>query len=231
MWSVVAKRDLTTGTLIGFYTGDMQPMCPPGSHYALQFGATQPCIVPFPNEKAISSVQRDTHPLASMNEPEEHYYANCYMVAQDFAADEIEGVTALEGHGTARFFRGMACFACTDIRAGHTLTWNYGPAYEAIRQLVGYTAGWPCRRVMEHEAFIEAKSQSVLSVLPKVPHYCVYPVRQSQCIHSLRFKLVHRRHSVDSEGEPSETESSGSGAEEAYRPRPTKKRSEPLASP
>jgi hypothetical protein len=225
MWSLVAKRGIPAGAFIGFYTGSMASRtCPPGSHYALHVGPSQPCIVPFPDENHISPQERDTHPLASMNEPSQGEYANCHMAVQDFNASEIQDVTVIQHHETARYFRGMACFACQDIPGGEALTWNYGPAYEPIRQQMGYTAGQPCRRVLENEIFIKPDSQSVLDALPRVPAYCVYPVLITQQIKSSRFK-VRRRHSTDSEGEMSGSFSSGSDVQqEVYRPRPSRRR-------
>ena len=159
-----------------------------------------------------------------MNEPSQGEYANCHMAVQDFNASEIQDVTVIQHHETARYFRGMACFACQDIPGGEALTWNYGPAYEPIRQQMGYTAGQPCRRVLENEIFIKPDSQSVLDALPRVPAYCVYPVLITQQIKSSRFK-VRRRHSTDSEGEMSGSFSSGSDVQqEVYRPRPSRRR-------
>lgn len=161
MWSLVLKRDVSAGEFIGFYTGNMSSRtCPPGSHYALHVGQSQPCIVPFQTENHISPQERDAHPLASMNEPVKDEYANCHMAVQDFSHSEIQGVTVIQHHETARYFRGMACFACKDIPAGEALTWNYGPSYEPIRQQMGYTAGQLCRRVLENEIFIKPDSQS-----------------------------------------------------------------------
>ena len=219
MWSLVAKKNIPPGTFIGFYTGCMASRtCPPGSHYALQIGPSQPCIVPFPDESEITPAQREFHALANMNEPIEGEYANCHMAVQDFSASEIENVAAIQGH--ARFYRAMACFACERIDAGEALTWNYGTAFEPIRQLMNYNVGQPCRRVLENEVFIQPASQSVLQALgPRIPHYCVYPVLGTQHIKSARFK-VRRRHATDSEGEQSDSFSSGSdAAQEAYRPR------------
>ena len=158
MWSLVAKKNIPPGTFIGFYTGcTASRTCPPGSHYALQIGPSQPCIVPFPDESEITPAQREFHALANMNEPIEGEYANCHMAVQDFSASEIENVAAIQGH--ARFYRGMACFACERIDAGEALTWNYGTAFEPIRQLMNYTVGQPCRRVLENEVFIQPASQ------------------------------------------------------------------------
>jgi hypothetical protein len=227
MFSLISKRDLTRGEFIGFFTGSMSSRtCPPGSHYAVFMGPSQPCISPFQDENHISPQDRDTHPLASMNEPSEGEFANCHMAVQDFSHSEIENLTAIQHHESARYFRGLACFACQDIPAGQALTWVYGPAYEPIRQLMQYAAGKTCRSVLDGEIFIKPDSKSVLDALhERVPSYTVYPILITQHIKSARFKHVRQRHSVDSEGEQSQSFSSGSDAEaEAYRPRPSKRR-------
>ena len=226
MWSLVAKRDIEKGTFIGFYTGSMASRtCPPDSHYSLHVGRSQPCIVPFINEDHITSAERDIHPLASMNEPSEGEFANCHMAVQDFNASEVADVKTIHNSEFARYFRGMACFSCHDINAGDALTWNYGPSYEPIRQLMGYVAGQPCRRVLDNEVFIKADSRSVLESLGgRVPNYVVFPVLKNQTIKSARFKTTRRRHTVDSEGEESASFTSGSDQEVEYRPVPTKRR-------
>ena len=221
MWSLVARRDISAGSFVGFYTGAMDTLdCSTGSIYALDVGAGQPCIIPFADEENISTSERLWHALASMNEPGEEQFANCHLAVQDFSHTEIEGVAQ---HQTAQFFRGMACFACIDIASGEDLTWPYGSAYESIRQQQDYVAGRPCRRVLNDEIFIKPNSQSVLDSIPRVPAYCVFPVPCHKNIKSPRFKK-HRRHSVDSEGEESESFSSGSEHEEAYKPGPSSSR-------
>ena len=226
MWGLHAKRDIKAGEFIGIYTGSYASLtCPPRTRYAVDIGPSQPCIVPFPDEDHITSAERDTHPLACMNEPSEGEFANTHMVIQDFAHDEVEGVESIPHHEQARFFRCMACFACEDIRCGDALTWNYGTSYEPIRTLLGYVAGQPSRRVLAGEVFIAPNSQGVLDALhQRVPHYAVFPVLRSKTLKSARFKK-HKRHSVDSEGEKSESFSSGSEhAAEAYQARPTARR-------
>ena len=226
MWSLVARpgRVIRAGSFVGFYTGAMNTLeCPPDSLYALDVGVGQPCIVPFADEEHISPFERDRHALASMNEPGEGEFANCHLAVQDFSHGEIEGVESIAHHDTAQFFRGMACFACIDIQSGEQLTWPYGSGYEAIRQQQGYVAGRPCQRVLNDEIFIKPNSQSVLDAIPRVPAHCVFPVPGHKNIKSARFKK-HRRHSVDSQGEESESFSSGSEHEEAYKPGPSTSR-------
>jgi hypothetical protein len=224
MWSLIAKQYIQSGSFIGFYTGSMESKtCPENSHYALQIGASQPCIVPFIDENQISPAERDMHPLAAMNEPTATRFANCHMVVQDFNANEIENVAAIPNHESARFYRCMACFACHDINAGDALTWNYGPTYEPIRKLIGYVAGQHCKKVLDGEVFVKDSSQSVLESLERVPHYVVFPVLKTQTIKSARFAKRHR-HRVDSDGEQSESFSSGSQHDIEYVHRPTKRR-------
>jgi hypothetical protein len=221
-WSLVVKRDIRAGEFIGFYTGATdRNTCPSGSLHALDMGPSQPCIVPFANEDAITPQERDRHPLACMNEPSEGEHANCHMAVQDFTHDEIENVAAIQHNERAAFFRGLACFACVDIPSGTQLTWWYGNSYEPHRQTIGYVAGYACKRVLENEVFVQDNSRSVLQTVRRVPSYCVWPVL-SRKIKSSRFKKMKRTR-VDSEGEESDF-SSGSDHEEAYKPRRSRRR-------
>lgn len=223
MWGLVAKRDIKTGELVGIYTGSHDSLtCPPNSRYAVDIGTSQPCIIPFADENAITPFQRDTHPLACMNEPNQGRVANCHMAIQDFARHEVEGVASIPHNDEASFFRCLACFACEDIKRGDPLTWYYGKSYEPIRAVLGYTAGEICTRVQEGDVFIASDSQATLDALSgRVPHYTVFPILRSQMIKSARFKKK-KRHSVDSEGEASESFSSGSeGEREVYHRRGT----------
>lgn len=223
MWGLVAKRDLQVGELVGIYTGSYDSLsCPPQSRYAVDIGTSQPCIIPFADEDAITPFQRDTHPLACMNEPSQGRVANCHMAIQDFARSEVESVDSIAHNEEAFFFRCMACFACEKIKRGDMLTWYYGSAYEPIRALLGYTAGQTCSRVQQEKVFIASNSQATLDALGgRVPHYTVFPILRTQTIKSARFKKK-KRHSVDSEGEASESFSSGSEEPgEAYSRRST----------
>lgn len=211
MWGLAAKRDLQVGELVGIFTGSYDSLtCPPQSRYAVDIGTTQPCIIPFPNEDAITPFQRDAHPLACMNEPSQGRVANCHMAIQDFSRSEVDSVESIAHNEEAFFFRCMACFACENIKQGDMLTWYYGSAYQPIRTLLGYTAGQTCSRVQEENVFIAPNSQATLDALDgHVPHYTVFPILRTQTIKSARFKKK-KRHSVDSEGEASESFSSGS---------------------
>jgi hypothetical protein len=220
-WSLVSKRGIQAGEFLGFYTGvTSSNTCPPNSLYALDMGPGQPCIVPYADENAIAPQARDTHPFACMNEPSQGEYANCHMVVQDFTNAEIENVASIHHNERASFFRGMACFACVDLPSGTPLTWWYGNSYEPHRQTIGYVAGHACKRVLEDDVFVQDNSRSVLQTLRRVPSYCVWPVL-SRNIKSARFKMKRRR--LDSEGEDSDF-SSGSDHEEAYKPRPSRRR-------
>ena len=227
MWGLISKRFIQCGSFIGFYSGDTSSLtCPDGSLYSLDVGPSQPCIVPFSDESQITPSDRDRHPLASMNEPSEGEYANTHLAVQDFTHAEIHQVETIPHQEQAQFFRAMAAFACRDIQSGEALTWWYGTAYAPIREQQGYTAGFACQRVLNEEVFIKAKSQAVLEVLGErgcVPSYCVFPVLRSQTLKSARFKR-HRRHTTDSDGEESESFSSGSSYEEPYHPRPSMRR-------
>eukprot|EP00966_Prymnesium_polylepis_P176432 4083931-Prymnesium_polylepis.1 len=185
-------------------------------------GRGQPCIVPYPDESHITPQERDRHPAACMNEPSEGQHANCHMAIQDFTHGEIENVAAIQHNEKAAYFRGLACFTCVDIPSGEPLTWWYGNSYEPHRQTTGYVAGYACRRVLDDEIFIQDDSRSVLQTLRRVPSYCVWLVL-SRTIKSARFK-VKRKRKVDSEGEESDSASSGSDHEEAYRPQPFRRR-------
>ena len=223
-WSLVSKRHIPVGAFIGFYTGSFvgslatdQP-----SLYALELGPRQPTILPFPDEACVCPHEREAHPLACANEPAESRHANAHLEVADFSRQEVERVETLHNHELARFFRGLAMYACADIRVGEQITWHYGASYEPNRRRMGYSAGRPCKRVIERVPFVEPNSAAVLEALPKVPSYCLYPVI-SCTIRSDRFRMK-RPARVDSEGEESVASSSGSGHEPAYKPRPSSRR-------
>jgi hypothetical protein len=71
---------------------------------------------------------------------------------------------------------------------------------------------------------VEPNSRAVLKTLSSVPNYAVFPILKKQTIKSERFKQRKRRHKADSEGELSESFSSGSAQNNEYVPRPTKRR-------
>jgi hypothetical protein len=223
-WSLVAKKNISCGSFLGFYTGSMEmTMRDRESHYALEVGYKQPCIYPFEDETNITSKVRNKHPLASMNEPNKGTHANSHMVIQDFDVAEIADVTNVYNYTHARFFRGLACFACCDIKKGDALTWHYGSKYQPIREGVGYEVGSPCKKVIDEEPFVRENSKTVLDALEgSIPCYAVFMVLKTQNIKSSRFKK-QKRHSVDSEGDESDSFSSGDEAD-AYKPRPSKSR-------
>lgn len=227
IFSLIAKEDIHAASFVGFFTGSMSSnSCPPGSIYALQIGRSEPCITPFQDETHITSRERDMHLLASMNEPREGESANCHMIVQDFTHAEVENVSSIVHSESARFFRGVACFACETIPAGAELTWNYGKAYEPIREREGYVAGNVCKAILAGERFINSNSQTVLDALTRVPPYCVYPVLRSQVVSSERFKSKRPRTS-DSDEDVSDSFSSGSDPQNSdkYLPRPSRSRS------
>lgn len=225
MWGLVAKRDIQAGEFIGIYTGSYDTsICPQDSHYSLDMGSSQPCILPFADESNITTPEREKHPLACINEPSAGTHANCHMAIQDFSHDEIENLEAIPDHHRVNFFRCMCCFACEHIRSGAYLTWNYGPAYQPIRVLVGYAAGFSCRQVLDNEVFIKKDSAAALEALGgRVPHYAVWGISQKQSVKSARFKRPKKRR-VDSDGEVSDSFSSGSGYEEKYKPKSKRKK-------
>jgi hypothetical protein len=226
-WSLCSKRPIPqAGTFLGFYTGAMDRSdCPPNSLYSVDMGRGGPCIVPFPDERAITAPERERHAFANMNEPsvrdgvKEH--ANCHLSIQDFRHAEVENVHMIQGHERAVFFRGLAVFTCSsDIQRGDSLTWFYGASYQPHRDAIGYEPGLPCKRVLDNEVFIQDDSRSVLQSLRQVPHFCVYPVF-SMNIKSARFKFKRKHREV---GREDTDFSSGSGYEEAYKPRPSRRR-------
>lgn len=221
-WSLVAKTDIPLGKFIAFYTGPMSTTSPLAeSRYAVDMGPGQPTIVPFPDENDITSQQRDRNPLACSNEPAEGHRANMHLIPQDFTKEEVDSVRNVYNHEIAKYFRGLAAFACRDIQAGEQLTWHYGPRYEPIRRLMGYVAGLPCQLVEQDRPFLKDNSASVFESLGAVPAYCVFPVLTN--IKSIRFR-PKRPARVDSEGEESIDSSSGDH-EQAYDPtrRPTRR--------
>ena len=72
------------------------------------------------------------------------------------------------------------------------------------------------------DGIVMPDSRSVLESLRRVPHYCVAPI-VSRSVKSDRFK-VKRKRRIDSEGEESESFSSGSDLQDPYKPRLSKHR-------
>jgi hypothetical protein len=223
VWTLVAARNIRAGEFVGFYTGSMdKTTCTLEGKYALHMGKSQPCIIPFEDERNISFKDRENHPLSCMNEPLKGEPANCHMVIQDFSHSEVGGSEHVLNGGSARFFRGLACITCENVRKGDDLTWYYGKSYEPIRVNEGYSAGTECTKVLEAEVFVADNSKTVLSAIASVPNDVVFPVHSS--LKSSRFK-AKRAQRVDSEGEVSDPGSSGSDHSSEYTPRPTKRRS------
>ena len=166
-WSLVATSDIQIGTFLGFYTGDHEIEYR-DSLYAAKLDHTH--IYPFANEANITSQERKNRPLANMNEPNLGDNANCCFLVQDFKHDEVEGIENIVNYDTARFFRGLACFTCDNVKVGEQLTWYYGKAYEENRRQQGYKAGEECLSLLEEKEFIAENSQAVLAVMPKVPY-------------------------------------------------------------
>ena len=208
-WSLVAKVDMPPATFIGFYSGEFS-MDRRESLYSAQ--VDQMHIYPFADEENITLQERQARPLASMNEPVKNADANCCMIVQDFAPSEVA-----HSSPDVRFYRGLACFTCAHVRADDELTWNYGPSYEAIRQMQGYEAGPPCTLLRQRIPFIPDDSRGVLDHMPIVSLQCVFPVTG---LHkSARFPLVkkpRRRRRSDSSEEDSDASSSGSGHAPKY---------------
>lgn len=212
-WSLVATRDIPIGTFLGFYSGEFD-LSIRNSLYAAKLDNFH--IYPFPDEDNISEEQRSQRPFANMNEPNIHEFANCCMIVQDFAHTEIENVSYIPNFEAARFFRGLACFSCAEIKSGESLTWHYGPSYESHRQQQHYVAGRQCKKIIDKEVFIPSNSQGVLQVISKVPHKCVIPVfalRRSE-----RFKFERKKRKRSESSDDSDTNSSGSGHIPKYVP-------------
>lgn len=212
-WSLVATRHIPTGTFLGFYSGEFSDHSK-RSVYAARLGNFH--IYPFPDEDNITQEQRVNRPFANMNEPNLHEFANCCMVVQDFSHGEVENVSQIPNHETARFFRGLACFTCSDVQQGDSLTWYYGPSYDAHREQRGYVAGKQCRNLIDKVEFIPSASQAVLEVTTQVPHTCVIPVFGQKV--SERFKLERKKRKRGESSDDSDTNSSGSGHIPKYTP-------------
>ena len=207
-WGLVAKKDIPSGTFLGFYTGDFRND-ERESLYSAKVDNVY--IYPFSNESAISLSERERHPFASMNEPQTGTHANCCMIIQDFDCNEVTQVDP-----NARFYRGLACFTCTDVKESDELTWHYGKAYEENRKLQGYSAGWPCEKLLRKLVFIPSNSASVLTYMPKVSIDCVFPVYGTH--KSERFKKERKKKRKRDSDDDSDTSSSGSGHIPKYQP-------------
>lgn len=212
-WSLVASVEIPIGTFLGFYTGHHSNETHE-SLYAAKINNTN--VYPFANESNITLKERNIRPFANMNEPKVDDAANCCMIYQDFKHDEVDGVNNILNSESARFFRGLACFACRDIKKDEELTWYYGRSYEANRQKQGYEVGRQCDAIVDDLHFVASNSQAVLTVMPKVTYKCLIPVFGLQ--KSGRFPVQKKRKKRNESDESSEKSSSGSGHEDKYQP-------------
>lgn len=208
-WSLVAKTDIPLGTFIGFYSGEFATDVRE-SLYSAKVDSTH--IYPFPDEERITALQRTQRPLANMNEPAKGSYANCCMLVQDFSTQEV-----VHSSPDVRFYRGLACFTCTDIKANEELTWHYGASYQSHRDEQDYEVGYNCKLLTQKKVFIPDHSQGVLSVMPKISLDCVFPVQGLR--KSERFPLEKKRkRKKNTSSEDSDSSSSGSGHIQKYKP-------------
>ena len=145
----LANVDIPKGSFVGFYTGTFSTE-QVESLYAAQ--VDDMFIYPFADERAITVFDRNRRPLANMNEPLEHTHANCCMIVQDFLPHEVLDVPHTED--SARFFRGLVCFTCEDVKKEQELTWHYGRHYASHREQEGYKAGKPCKALLDKEVFM-----------------------------------------------------------------------------
>ena len=215
-YKLVATQNIPFGTFLGFYTGNFSKTLRT-SKYAAKLSHMH--IYPFVNEEAITFRERELRPLANMNEPSAGNDANCCMLVQDFSHNEIEFESEEQAQELqkARFFRGLACFTCANVKSGEELTWYYGSSYEPNRELEGYKAGSPCQKLMKKEAFILDNSESVLRVMSRIQYACVIPIYGTN--KSLRFVPPKKRKRKESE---SDVTSSSSGSDHIPKYDPSK---------
>ena len=224
-WSLVANCDIPLGTFLGFYTGDHEETYRE-SLYAADLANIY--IYPFKNESNITEEERKSKPFANMNEPNAGDYANCCFVNQDFDHREVEGVENIPNYDIARFFRGLACFTCDDVKRGQELTWHYGKLYQANREEQQYEAGKPCVLLLHHEEFIPGNSQGVLSIMSKVPHTCLVAVTGLKKSNRFPLPRKKRRKKRDSSDDEDDSSSLESEDEPKYKPSETETRADRL---
>lgn len=182
-WSLLAKRNLPPGTVLGFYTGTLK-YSTHKSLYALEL-YDDFSIFPFQDEDNIAYHERSARPFSNMNEPIENTTANCRMVMIDFKRSEVRNVKSIHNYKQALFFRGVVCVTCRSVSMHDELTWHYGRTYESHRKTEGYKVGKPCVYTLD-ESFISTIQPS---------HDSVYPIFDP--INSNRFNFE----SSSSEGE------------------------------
>lgn len=137
-WSLVAKRDLESGTFLGMYDGAIRSSRGEKSLYAAHI-IGDISVFPFDDESNITYAEREAHPFANMNEPLEGEKANCVVYAVDFPKDKF---------GSAwqpNFYRGLVCMTCRPVKMHEELTWHYGKEYDVHRQQEGYKVGKTCK--------------------------------------------------------------------------------------
>lgn len=137
-WSLVAKRDLESGTFLGMYDGTFRSSRGEKSLYAAHI-IGDVSVFPFDDESRITYAEREVHPFASMNEPLEGEKANCVVYAVDFPKDKFGSTWP------PNFYRGLVCMTCRSVKMHEELTWYYGKEYDVHRQQEGYQVGKTCR--------------------------------------------------------------------------------------
>lgn len=160
-WSLVAKRDLESGTFLGMYDGTFRRSSQgEKSLYAAQI-IGDISVFPFEDESRITYAEREVHPFASMNEPSEGEKANCVVYSVDFPKDKFASTSPPD------FYRGLLCMTCRPVKMHEELTWYYGKEYDVHRQQEGYQVGRACRLHITDED---------ISKFQPVPRNAVYPV-------------------------------------------------------
>lgn len=138
-WSLVAKRDLESGTFLGMYDGTFRRSSQREKSLYAAHIIGDISVFPFDDESRITYAEREVHPFASMNEPLEGEKANCVVYAVDFPKDKFGSTWP------PNFYRGLVCMTCRPVKMHEELTWHYGKEYDVHRHQEGYKVGKPCR--------------------------------------------------------------------------------------
>lgn len=191
--ALFAKRDIPKGACIGFYSGteyvhktslsknEKDKLESEETEYGIDV-APRHRIIPFKNEKYITALERQSHPLAMMNEPRKGDSANVTMIVQDFLPSEIDMRNNQRNFEHALFLRGLAAFACSNISKHDELTWWYGTHYAPVRKRKGYDCGKECMkkcdslRIRDNSIGVRLPKHDMLHLKKGIPAMWVFPI-------------------------------------------------------
>ena len=140
------------------------------ARYAAEITIGKDWVMMVPPYKAeTDEPDFDQYPIAAINEPDKSRKANVFTLATKLQMDfKVEG----SPDTVPCEFVVISMFVCNDVKAGDELLWNYGSAYQGIREANGnYTPGMACTELHEDEkdAFADESLVRATNLAQKLP--------------------------------------------------------------